>query len=32
MRLPHIVLLAAAAVAIFLLWKHREKLTGALSK
>lgn len=32
MRLPHIVLIAAAVVAVFLLWKHRAKITGALAK
>lgn len=32
MRLPHIVLLAAVAVLVFLAWKHRARIVAAVSK
>lgn len=32
MRLPHIVILAVVVVGIFLVWKHREKIVGAVAK
>jgi hypothetical protein len=32
MKLPHIVVLAAVVVVVFLAWRHREKIVGALAK
>lgn len=32
MRLPHIVLIALALVAVWMLYKHRGKITSALAK